>query len=229
MSVVPSATGSLALLLALPAAAAAAAEPDVVAEAMFLADTLPPSGRELDLAFALEREPAGDVVATPTLQLATSLGERTGLTVDADIGAGGLEHAGAALKVLLREASPGTLGLSASASWHGPPGGGGDVSLAVGALGQVGPVGLRATLLAVNGTSTWRPRPGAGLSAAVELHPGLRLLCEVVGERGPRGAAISAGPTLKLSVGAAALLAGALVELGRPGHQAFALQVGRAL
>ena len=222
---------SLAVLLVLPAAASAepAAEPEVLAEAMFLADTLPPTEREIDLAFALEHEPAGGVAASPDLQLAIPIEERIGLTVDAGLGAGGLEHPGAALKVLLREASPGNLGLSASVDWHASPGGGGDVALAVGALGQAGPLGLRAALLAVTGTSAWRPRPGAGLSAALEPHPGLRLLCEVVAERAPRGAAISAGPTVKLSLGGASLLAGALVELGRPGHQALALQVARPL
>jgi len=221
------------LLIALPAVAAAEASDgrDVVAEAFFLADTLPPGGRELDLAVALEREPAGEVAAAPTLQLATPLGERAGVTVDVGVGAGGLERPGAAVKVLLREADPGATGLSASVDWHASPGpaGGGEVTLAVGALRRVGRIGLRATLLAVNGTSAWRPLARAGLSAAAELSRHVRVLAEVAADPRRGDTAISAGPTLKVSIGDAALMAGAMLEVGRPGRQAFAVQLARSL
>src|SRR5690242_9294532 len=91
--------------------AAPSPSPEIVAEALFLCDPLPPGGRDVNLSVVVARgEPdpethATHLVAAPRVQLAMALGERLGLTADVGLdGADGVRlHApGASLKVLLR-------------------------------------------------------------------------------------------------------------------------------
>ena len=200
------------------------AEPEVVAEALFLCDTIPPGGRDLNLAVAIvSGEPdrlAGDasLVALPRLQLAMSLGERAGFTVDVGLGGHGeIVHTPAAsLKVLLRAPGLGRTGLSASLDLLGSTHSlaGTEAGLGLGAIRQVGRVGLRASASVATGVSAWSPHLHAGASAAVALGPRWRALAEVVAEVGSGGLAVAAAPTFKLALGErTALLAGALFAL----------------
>src|SRR5512146_2519385 len=85
---------------------------ELVAEALFLGDTLPPGGRDLNLSLALERDrdPVTGGAATlsaPRAQLAIGLGDRLGFTADVGLGMDGEADPGASLKMLLRDPDEG--------------------------------------------------------------------------------------------------------------------------
>jgi hypothetical protein len=217
------------------------AEPEIVVEALFLCDTLPPGGRDLNLAVAIARgEPdprTGDapVVALPRLQLALALGERAGITVDVGLGGDGeIVHTPAAsLKVLLRAPGLGRTGLSASLDLLGSTHSlaGTEAALGLGAIRQVGRVGLRASASVATGVSVWSPHLHAGASAALALGARWRGLAEVVADLDAGGLAVAAGPTLKLALGErTAIMAGALFAVApdrRP--PTFAVQIAQSM
>lgn len=233
-------TAALALW---PIGARAEAEPEeadagFLAEALFLADTLPPGSRDLNVAVAVEQgqtDPeTGEraLSAAPVVQFAVPLGERTGFTVDLGIPTSGpIASPGASFKVLLRDAAPARTGLSACFDIHGLLDRLADTEVAVGfgALRPVGSVALRATAVGATGVSGWTPRLQAGVSAALALSPRWIALAEVVTDVSGDGAVVSAGPTVKVALGESlALMAGALFEAGGPAMPAFAFQLTHA-
>lgn len=217
------------------------AAPELVAEALFLCDPLPPTGRDLGLAVvAVPDEPdpltAGRPFrARPRLQLALGLGERTGLTVDVGLGGeGGAVHTPAAsLKVLVRSPEAGRTGLSASVDLLGRHGSlrEAEAGLGLGAIRQLGPVGLRVSATVASTVSAWSPHLHVGASAAMAFGRAWRGLVEVVAEVGPGGVALAAGPTLKVALAeGTALVMGALVPLERGGPPpVLAFQVVQAI
>jgi len=212
------------------------AAPEIVADALFLCDPLPPGSRDLSLSFALARgEPdpltgEAGVVASPRLQLAAPLGERLGFTVDVGLGTAGdvaLDSPGASLKALLREPGAGRIGLAASVDLFGSTRALRDAEIGVGlgALGGAGPLGLRASASVVTPLSGFTPRLHAGASAAIALGGRLRAFAEVTAELSRDEVSIAAGPTVKVQLGeATALVAGALLPV-RPAAPAAPLLV----
>lgn len=204
---------------------APAQEAEVVAEALFLCDTLPAGTRDVNLSFAFEEGEADpvtgrtEVVTYPTLQLAMPLNDRLGFTVDVGLDTQGdvrLDAPGAALKVLLREPGAGRTGLAASLDLFGSTHSVDEteVGLGLGAIRGVGPVGLRASASRATGVSGWSPHVHGGLSAAVALGGRWRALAEVIADASSDEVVIGAGPTVKLQLGeATALTAGALFEV----------------
>ena len=221
------ALASLAPLLARsqePELVLADAEPEVVAEALFLCDTLPPGGRDLNFSLALaEGEPdpvTGDATleTSPRLQLAMGLGERVGLTVDVGLGTGAaaLDTPGASLKLLLRTPDARTTGLAASVDLFGSTHSlrETEAGLGLGAIRALGRVALRASAALATGVSSWSPHLHAGASAALALGDRWRALAEVVSEVASGEVAVSAGPTLKVALRErTALMAGALLPV----------------
>lgn len=229
---------ALATLLGAGPAAASTPPADVVAEALFLCDTVPPGGRDLGLSVGVARgEPdpvTGEApfVASPRLQLALALGERVGVTADVGFGAGGdlVDAPGASLKILLRPPGAGRTGLAASVdlfgSAHHPLAS--EAGLGLGAIRSFGRVTLRAGASAASAISGWSPHLHAGTSAAVALGA-WRVLGEVVGELAGGAATWAAGPTVKLAATErTALAAGALVPLAG-GAPTFTVQLTQAL
>jgi hypothetical protein len=232
------------LLLVLPAPSRAQGSPaeavaggEIVAEALFLADTLPAGSRDLSLSLALQRgEPdpvtgEREVAAFPRLQFAAPLGSRLGLLADVGIPAdgGGIDDVVLAFKATLREAASGRTGFSASFDFYGSFDG--DVEnaagVALGAMRPLGPVTLRASALAATAVSTWSPRLHAGTSAALALGARWRVLAEVMADVTREETVFAAAPTLKVALGeSVALMAGALFELApTPRSPVVALQL----
>ena len=214
---------------------------EVVAEAHFLYDPLPPSGRDLGLSVVMvpdapdPRTGGASLQVLPRLQFALALGERAGLTVDAALGGAGepIQAPAASLKVLLRAPGSGRTGLSASLDLFGSTHSLAETEagLGLGVIRQLGTVGLRASVALATGVTAWSPHLHAGVSAAMELAPGWRGLVEVIAEVGSRGLAVAAGPTLKFELSPGrALVAGALFPLDRGGQPpSFALQVVQSI
>ncbi|HSN92004.1 MAG TPA: hypothetical protein VLS93_12310 [Anaeromyxobacteraceae bacterium] len=235
------------LLLLLAAAAvlapllARSQEPELVAEAHFLCDTLPPGGRDVNLSVVLaegEPDPAtgeASLTAYPRVQLAVALGERVGFTADVGLAAGGelgLDAPGAALKVLLRSPEGGRIGLAASLDLYGSTHSLSEteVGVGLGAIRAVGPLALRASASVASGIRSWSPHLHAGASAALALGERWRALAEVVAEVGSGEVALTAGPTLKLALGErTTLMAGALLPLGGSASPVFSLQLARSM
>jgi hypothetical protein len=216
--------------------------PELVAEALFLADSLPPGGRDVNLSVVVvegEPDPASGerrMVTLPRVQLALALGARAGITADVGIGvdrAPGLEAPAASLKVLLRSPEGGRTGLSVSVDLFGSSHSLAETEagLGLGAIRPLGPIALRASANLASGVRTWSPHLHAGASAAIALGERWRALAEVVAEVGAGEAALAAGPSLKVSLGArTALMAGALFPLeAAAAPPTFALQVTQSL
>jgi hypothetical protein len=241
-------------LLSLFAIAAVAAAPapvsaedvapprELVAEALFLYDAMPPGGRDLNLTVALERgeeDPqTGDtsLVASPRLQLAVGLGDRLGLTADVGLATAdevALDTPGASLKLLLRDPGDGSrTGLSGSLDLFGSTNSldETEAGLGLGAIRALGPVALRAAASVATGVRSWSPHVHAGLSAALALGERWRALAEVVADIQGGTADVSAGPTLKLALGErTALMAGALFEVASPRTPLFTFQLTRSM
>lgn len=217
-------------------------EPELVAEALFLCDTLPPGGRDLNLSLGVEKAEldatTGETgfTTSPRLQLAMALGERAGLTADVGIGTGGdvlLDGPGASFKLLLRTPGAGRTGLAASVDLYGSTHSLADTEAGVGlgAIRSIGRVGLRAAASVASGVSTWSPHLHTGVSAAVALGSRWRALAEVMADVGGGDVAFSAGPTVKVQLGErTALMAGALFEVARgAGMPAFLFQLTRSM
>jgi len=220
----------------------AAEAPSLVAEALFLCDPLPPGGRDFNLVVAVARgepDPATGRAAfavLPRLQLALALGERVGLAAEVGISAAGslaLDSPAASLKVLLREPGEGRTGLAANLDLYGSTHSlvETEAGVGLGAIRGAGPVTLRASATLASGVRAWSPHLHAGASAALALGPRWRALGEVVADVHRDGFAVSAGPTLKATLGeGTTLMAGALFQLsGGPRLAVFATQFGQAL
>lgn len=232
----PTQTNRLGLLLTLslaaPSLAAAQAEPGdaLVAEALFLADTLPAGSHDLNLLLAVDHDEAGRAVTAPTLQYAAPLGDRAGFTLDLAIPPAGeaVDAPALSLKLLLVPPDEGATGLSACLDLQpsfraGVPTAAG---VGLGAIRQVGPVALRMTGLVASPVSTWDPALQAGVSAALQLGSRLRVLAEVVADAAHGRWHWSAGPTLKVALAEkVSLMGGVLVALDRGGPPTFTVQL----
>jgi hypothetical protein len=215
--------------------------PQVVAEALFLCDHLPPGGRDVSLSVAVQRrEPdpvtgASGVALAPRAQLAMGLSERVGFTADLGIATEGQAvHApGASLKFLLRPPLPGRTGLAASLDVFGSTRAfrETEAGLGVGAIRAFGRFALRGGASVASGVGTWGPHLHAGASAAVALGSRWRALGEVVTDVAGGGVMVSAGPTLKLALGdSTAVMAGALFPVAaRAATPTYAFQLTRSL
>lgn len=215
--------------------------PEVVAEALFLCDHLPPGGRDVNLSVSVQEGEADpvtgetDLYLAPRIQLAMAITERVGFTADVGFATGGeaLDAPGASLKVLLRDGAPGRTGLAASLDLFGSTHSleETEAGLGLGAIRAVGPVALRAAASVATGVSSWSPHLHAGASAAYELGARWRLLGEVVADVAAGEALLSAGPTVKVALGErTSLMGGALFPVDQPGAApTFAFQLTQAL
>ncbi len=201
---------------------------EVVAEALFLCDPLPPGGRDLGLSVVMvpgqpdPRTGQPSFLVAPRLQLALALGERAGLVMEVGPGREGevLQAPAASFKLLLRSPGPDRTGLSASLDLFGSTRSLSETEagLGVGAIRQLGPVGLRASAALASGVTAWTPHLHSGVSAAAALAPGWRGLVELVAEVGSRRVALAAGATVKVALSeGTALVVGALLPLDRGG------------
>ena len=214
---------------------------EIVAEALFLCDPLPPAGRDLGLSVVMvpgqpdPRTGEPSHLAQPRLQLALAIGERAGLTVDAGLGGEGqaIQRPAASFKVLLRTPGSDRTGLSASLDLFGSTRSLAETEagLGVGAIRQLGPFGLRASAALASGVTAWTPHLHAGASAAMALGPRWRGLLEVIAEAGSKGLALAAGPTLKVALSdGTALVVGLLLPLARSGPPpVLAFQVAQSI
>jgi hypothetical protein len=230
-----------AAVAALPPPVRAEEEAEVVAEALFLHDALPPGGRDLSLSLAFERsEPdeitgRTEVTTSPRLQLGLALGERVGVTADVGISSGGsrLETPGAALKLLLREPDASATGLAASLDFLGSTESfrESEAGVGLGAIRGFGRLALRAAISAVSSISTWSPHLHGGFSAAVALGARWRVLGEVMAEASSGEVTFLAGPTLKVALDeSTALMAGALFDLGASSEMpVIGIQLSRSM
>lgn len=224
-----------------PSAPERAPPPELVAEAHFLCDPLPPGGRDVNVSATFSQgEPDGATGETalevsPRVQLAMALGERLGFTADVGIATDGevVDAPGASLKLLLRAPRPARTGLSVSVDLYGSThslteteGG-----VGFGAIRSFGRFALRAGASLASGVSSWSPHLHAGLSGAVALGARWRVLAEAVTDVSGGRADLSLGPTVKLAITEhTALMAGALFGV-TPAAAAptFALQLTRSL
>ncbi len=240
-----------AALLALLAAAALlpllarahdrAAPPEVVAEALFLCDHLPPGGRDVNLAVTAHRadaDPAtgaAPLAVAPRAQLAMALSDRVGFTADVGVATGGqpVSAPGASLKLLLRPPIPGRTGVAASLDLFGSTRALGETEagLGVGAIRSFGRVALRAGASVASALGAWTPHLHAGASAAAALGRRWRVLAGVVTDVARGAAGVSGGPSVKLALDdGTSVMAGVLVPLAVPAPEpTFAFQLTRAL
>lgn len=216
------------------------AAPELVAEALFLRDDLPPGGRDLSLSVVLERsgpdETTGEapLTASPRLQLAMALGRRVGFTADAGLapGGGGVDAPGASLKVLLRAPGAGAPGIAASLDVLGSTTSIGELEagLGVGAIRSFGRVTLRAAAGLASAVSGWSPHLHGGVSAAVGLGSRWRVLGEVVVDGAGGEVAAGAAPTVKVTLTEkTALMAGALLRFDPAAARTLAVQLTTSL
>jgi len=217
----------LLLALATPGLAAAhgeaAAAGELVAEAAFLIDTLPPTGRELALALSSTGGGPEGATTAARLQAAFALSDRLGVTAGAGLasapGSGlALDAPALSVKWLLRPAAAARTGFSASLDVLAAPGepGGAELVAGLGALRQLGPFTARAALGMASVAGALAPHLHAGGSLAFAPAGPWRLLAEAIGEwsldRQERS--FAAGPTVKYALSdTSALAASLLVEL----------------
>jgi hypothetical protein len=229
-------TGALAHAPAEPAAS------EVVAEAVFLEDALPPGSQDLNVSVQVAQgasDPATgrvSVVATPRLQLTTPLADgRLGLTVDVGIAPSGapIDAPGASLKVLLRAPETGRTGFAASVDLLGSVHrlSASEAGVGLNALRIAGPVTLRGAAGFATGVSAWTPHFHGGLSGALPLGERWRLLGELLVEVSRGEGVVSAGPTLKVALWrGVSLAAGALLRVApSAGAPTVLLQLSRPL
>jgi hypothetical protein len=237
---------ALAIVLGTPtrarARAGAAPAGEVVAEAAFLEDALPPGSQDLNVSVQVaqgEPDPAtgrASVVATPRLQLTTPLADgRLGLTVDVGVAPNGapIDAPGASLKVLLRAPEPGRTGYAASLDLFGSLHrlSANEAGVGLNALRTAGPVTLRGAAGVATGVSAWSPHLHGGLSGGLALGERWRFLGELLVEVSRGEAVVSAGPTLKVALRrGVSLAAGALFHVApSAGAPTFLLQLSRPL
>jgi len=211
---------------------------DVVAEAFFLGDPLPPGGPELSLVAAGEPDERGAANLLPSLQLALRPAPRVGLTVGVAVdpstgtASSGVHSPAGSLRVLLRSPEGGALGVATCLDLLGPgPGHEVEAGVGLGLIQAVGGLTLRTALSVASPVTGWTPRLLAGASAATALASRWRLIAETLLEFEEGELELLAGPSAKVELGPdAALAAGALVDLRNPGSTPhFVLQVSLAL
>jgi hypothetical protein len=217
-------------------------ESEIVAEALFLYDALPPAGRDLNLTLTIE-EGGPDATTGRTevailhqVQLALPLGDRAGFTVDigtpAD-GDGSLDDARASLKLLLRAPRAVRTGVAVSVDLFGSSSSlaESEIGFGVGAIRGAGPFAFRAGAGIATRVSSWSPHLSAGVSAAVVLGARWRALLEITTDVDGGEAVVSAGPTLKVELSErTALMAGALFQVSPgPATPGFTIQLARSL
>lgn len=213
-----------------------APSPELVAEALYLRDDLPPGGRDLNLSVGVaEGEPDADTgktsfTASPRLQLAMALGERVGFTADLGLVNDGatIDSPGASLKVLLRAPDVETMGLAASVDLFGSTDSFDETEagLGVGAIRSFGRLALRAAVGVASGVSSWSPHMHGGVSAAVALGSRWRVLGEIVADGASGEVALGAGPALKVTLTEkTALMAGALFQVEPAATPTFTAQL----
>jgi hypothetical protein len=237
----PSHASAQGLAPASPAHAGALPE-EVLAEALFLLDALPPGGRDLNLSLVLaqgERDPVtgrAEITASPRVQFAMPFADgRLGFTVDVGIGTTGavLEEPGASLKLLLRSPHADRTGLAVSLDLFGSTHSLAETEAGVGlnAIRPVGPVTLRAGAAFATGVRSWSPHVHAGVSGAFALGARWRALAEILADVSHREVAVAAGPALKVSIGeSTALMAGALFQVTpAAGFPLFMVQLTQGL
>ncbi len=227
-----------------PAAARGeAASEELVAEAAFLIDTLPPAGHELSLSFSSAAGAAGEPdVSAARLQIALALGERLGVVGSAGVARENSPGAGPALdapalsvKWLLLPPTARGIGLSASLDVLAAPGepGGAELVAGVGALRQLGPVTARVALGLASTAGALDPHLHAGGSLAVAPLARLRVLAEAVGEWSTGGddTSLAVGPTVKYALSAETSLAASVLLGVAPAVQPLAavVQIARGL
>ncbi len=217
------------------------APPEVVAEALFMCDHLPPGGRDVNLSLAVadgEPDPATgetSAVVSPRVQLAMAISDRLGFTADVGVATDGeaVSTPGVSLKYLLRAPAPARIGLAASLDLFGSTRSlaESEAGIGLGAIRSFGRVALRAGASAVSGVSSWSPHLHAGTSVAIALGSRWRALAEVVTDVAGGEALFSAGPTLKVALGeSTALMAGALFPVGQgAASPTFAFQLTQGL
>jgi hypothetical protein len=217
----------------------AAPATELVAEAAFLRDDLPPGGRDLNLSVGVARgEPEGETgeasfAASPRLQLAMALGERVGFTADVGLVNDGaaIDTPGASLKLLLRASDEDTTGLAASLDLLGSTTSLDEVEagIGLGAIRSFGRLALRAAVGLSSGLSG-SPHVHGGVSAATRLASRWRVLGEVVADSADGGVTFGAGPTVKVTLSdKTALMMGALFQLAPAAAPAFTVQLTTAL
>jgi hypothetical protein len=207
----------------------------LLAEAAFLADTLPPGTLDLGMSVTVARGEAPEgggerpVVTRPRVEVTLPLvGERLGLV--ADVGLVGSTHTGqgveldtpsVSLRYALRPAGPDTLGVSLSADLYGSTHALADTEYGfnLGALRGLGALTGRATLGMASGVHAWEPHLHGGLSLAFEPLPAWTVLTEAVGtwalhahEGEAQERTLSLAPALKRALGErTSVMASALV------------------
>ncbi len=215
-----------------------AEEQEIVAESLFMYETLPVGGRELNLILGLEEGEPDPVtgkaafIAVPEVELAVPLGSRLGFAAKLGIatdGKGIVEAPGASLRYYLLRPGAHRLGLAASLDVVGSTHSASDteVGVGLGAIRAVGPVALRATLSGATRFSSWSPRLEGGVSAAIALGSRWCALAEVVTEAAGGDVTFAAGPTVKVQIAEhLGLKGGALFPLAPDlGTPAFAIQL----
>lgn len=205
----------LVLLLLAVLLPALARGDELVAEAAFLADTLPPGARELSLsasACSSAPEPA------PRVQLALALGERLGVTADVGAhrwGSGfAVDRPSGSVKLLLRAPAPDRTGVSLSLDLFGSAHrlSDAEVGTGVGAVRSIGRVTVRGALWGATPVGKAVLHAHAGASVATAFLSRIRVLGEVVGDLDPRAPAVAAGPTVKVALDpSTSVVAGALL------------------
>jgi hypothetical protein len=223
-----------AVAVALPSSTRA----DAIAEAAFLADTLPPGNLDLNLSIGVTRgetpEDGGraPLVTMPRVQLTLPLAERVGLTADVGLlitsATGGtstdataeVDTPSISLKVDLVPEAEGVTGWSVSADLYGSTHSleETEAGFNMGAVRDLGFVTVRAAVGLASAAGRWDPHLHGGASLAAEPWHGWRFLGEAVGalsiDGGERWLAV--GPAVKRSFGRAALMAA--VVTGVAGH-----------
>ncbi|MGC3996729.1 MAG: hypothetical protein QM767_04025 [Anaeromyxobacter sp.] len=196
----------------------------VVAEALFLPDTLPPGGTELNVAASFERAAPDDgdghrtLRVAPGFQLAQALGGRAGFTADVGLSPDGdrLVDPAASLKVLVLDGGETGLTLSASADWMGTfeQDGVQEGGLALGLMQPLGGITVRASAQLASPVDGWQPHAHGGLSGALALGSRWHALLELAGDTGADDDCLSLGPSLKAQLGeATALMFGGLFRV----------------
>lgn len=220
----------LALTLALAAAPGlaaahgeAAAADELVAEAAFLIDTLPPTGRELALSLSSTGGGPEGATTAARLQAALALSDRLGVTASAGLASApgsrlSLDAPALSVKWLLLPAASARTGFSASLDVLSAPGepGGAELVVGVGALRQLGPFTARAALGVASVAGALAPHLHAGGSLAFAPGGPWRLLAESIGEWSPdrEERSLALGPTVKYALSdRSALAASLLVEV----------------
>ncbi len=216
---------------------------ELVIEALYLCDPVPPGGHEVSLATTFvpgaTRDSAGALIMEPLprVQVAVAFSDRLGLTADVGLATeqGRLvtDAPSASLKYLLIDPAGGRVGLAASLDLLGSTRSlaESELGIGLGTLRGIGPITVRAGLAAATTTGAWAPHLHAGASAALALSSRVRALAEVVASVGSGARTVAAGPTIKVALApATSLTLGALLPVSPgAGPMLVTLQVAQGI